>query len=140
MRGRLYEMTVSQPVEDLDELIAYITQQKQLAWGLLDNSSGSLLDKGGDEARFGLDSIDIGKGLSDHFLCLEGVFPLNGKPYEVYELEFTTTMFVNIYCLPTNAGDLLIIQDISEITLMKKVLHGKTQEIIRQLENNQTTE
>lgn len=121
------------------ELMSYIKEQKHVAWALFDNN-GALLKKGGDEQRFGLHKIDIGKPLDDSFLCLEGVFPLLGNPYEVYELELSADMFVNIYCLPTNEGELLVIQDITESSMMKKNLHGKTQQIIAESKKHQLAE
>lgn len=118
---------------DIDELLVHIETQQNVAWAVLD-TNGCLQSKAGEETLFGLDKVRSGQRLADQFLCLEGVFPLADKPYEVYELELLSNMFVNIYCFPTNAGDLVIFQDITDVTTMKKVLHGKTQQIVRQIE------
>lgn len=126
-------MTQLNSTLDIEELLTHVETQQHVAWAVLD-INGSLQSKAGEESLFGLDDIKKGQRLADKFLFLEGVFPLAEKPYEVYELELLSNMFVNIYCFPTNAGDLVIFQDITDVTTMKKILHGKTQQVVRQIE------
>jgi len=122
---------------DIKELLPHVESQQNVAWALLD-TNGNLQSAAGEKSLFGLADIEMGQCLVDKFLCLEGVFPLSGKPYEVYELELLSNMFVNIYCFPTNVGDVVIFQDITDVTVMKKILHGKTQQLARHSKKEMT--
>jgi hypothetical protein len=119
---------------DTKDLMAYLEERTDIAWALLDEK-GSLLGKGGNEASFGLNHVDIGQYLADYFFCLEGLLPLAGVPYEIYELELLPDKFINIYCFPTREGDRIIFHDISEMANVKNMIHKKTQEIMAFLDN-----
>jgi len=119
---------------DTKDLMSYLKGKKEVAWVLI-NEKGELISKGGNESVFGLDIINLGQRLADHYICLEGLFPLAGEPHEIYELELVSEKFVNVYCLPTEKGDKVIFQDITEMTVIKNVVHEKVQEIIVFIDN-----
>jgi hypothetical protein len=119
---------------DTKELMACLKDKENIAWALI-NEKGGLVQRGGNVTLFGLDQVEVGKYLADHFYCLEGLIPLAGTPYEIYELEISPNKFINIYCLPTDEGDRIIFHDISEMANIKNMIHKKTQEVMVFLDN-----
>jgi len=119
---------------DTQKLMEYLKDREQIAWALVDEE-GVLFKKGGNENSFGLNQVNIGEHLAEYFLCLEGILPLAGSPYEIIELELLADKFINVYCLPTRKGDWIIFHDISEVANVKNTIHKKTQEIMAFLDN-----
>lgn len=119
---------------DTKDLMDYLKDREEVAWALI-NDKGELLSKGGNESAFELNNVKAGQRLADHYICLEGLLPLEGMPYEIYELELVSKKFVNVYCLPTREGDKIIFHDITDMTIVKNVIHARVQEIMAFLDN-----
>ena len=92
------------------------------------DEEGTLVERGGSLAQYGLQDLKPGVKVTDHVDFLQGMLPLEGKADLLLAIEVAPATYGEAHLLPSEGMDWVILFDSSEETAIDQLLQQRSYE------------